>query len=189
MNLDPQTNHAWFASGSTVALRFNLNPGNGGATGISDVAVRKAVSYGIDRNALALLGESGYEVPATSSGGLILPAQKAFLPTDGSLTNDLSTTGNVPDAATAKTDKLPAGDDVYDILTCGRVEGARRAPATTAGAAPTSRAVTATAPTLQTAGPRAARSSSSRSTTRFRSPITGRMRPSSRRSSRRWAWM
>jgi peptide/nickel transport system substrate-binding protein len=119
VNLDPQTNHAWFASGSTVALRFNLSPGNGGATGISDVAVRKAVSYGIDRNALALLGESGYEQPATSSGGLILPAQKAFLPSDGSLTNDLSTAGNVPDGATAKTDNLPAGDDVYDILTSG----------------------------------------------------------------------
>ncbi len=117
VNLNPQTNHAWFASGSTVALRFNLSPGNGGATGISDPAVRKAVSYGIDRNALALLGESGYEQPATSSGGLILPAQKAFLPSDGSLTNDLSTTGNVPDGATNKTDKLPAGDDVYDILT------------------------------------------------------------------------
>src|ERR1700691_4453570 len=117
VNLNPQNNHAWFASGSTVALRFNLSPGNGGATGISDVAVRKAVSYGIDRNALALLGESGYEQPATSSGGLILPAQKAFLPSDGSLTNDLSTTGNVPDPATAKTDNLPTGDDVYDILT------------------------------------------------------------------------
>ncbi len=119
VNLNPQNNHAWFASGSTVALRFNLSPGNGGATGISDVAVRKAVSYGIDRNALALLGEFGYEQPATSSGGLILPAQKAFLPSDGSLTNDLSTTGNVPDGATAKTDNLPAGDDVYDILTSG----------------------------------------------------------------------
>jgi peptide/nickel transport system substrate-binding protein len=119
VNLNPQNNHAWFASGSTVALRFNLSPGNGGATGISDVAVRKAVSYGIDRNALALLGESGYEQPATSSGGLILPAQKAFLPSDGSLTNDLSTAGNVPDGATAKTNNLPAGDDVYDILTSG----------------------------------------------------------------------
>ena len=59
VNLDPQTNHAWFASGSTVALRFNLNPGNGGATGINEAAVRKAVSYGIDRNALALLGRVG----------------------------------------------------------------------------------------------------------------------------------
>src|SRR5207244_11250027 len=67
VNLNPQTNHAWFASGSTVTLYFNLNPGNGGATGIGDVAVRKAVSYGIDRNALALLGESGYERAASSS--------------------------------------------------------------------------------------------------------------------------
>src|SRR5437016_8018765 len=42
VNLNPQTNHARLASGSTVTLYFNLNPGNGGATGIGDVAVRKA---------------------------------------------------------------------------------------------------------------------------------------------------
>ncbi|HEX6349417.1 MAG TPA: ABC transporter substrate-binding protein [Candidatus Dormibacteraeota bacterium] len=116
VNLNPQTNHAWFASGNTVVLWFNLNPGNGGATGISDPAVRKAVSYGVDRNALALLGESGYEQPASSSSALILPNQKAFLPSDNSLTGDLSTAGSVPDAATAKAQKLPAGADVYDIL-------------------------------------------------------------------------
>jgi len=119
VNLNPQTNHAWFASGNTVVLWFNLNPGNGGATGIGDAAVRKAVSYGVDRNALALLGESGYELPASSSTALILPNQKAFLPSDGSLANDLSTSGSVPDAATAKADNLPAGDDVYDILKAG----------------------------------------------------------------------
>ncbi|TMF07607.1 MAG: hypothetical protein E6I37_17060, partial [Chloroflexi bacterium] len=33
VNLNPLTNHAWFAAGSTVTLWFNLNPGNGGATG------------------------------------------------------------------------------------------------------------------------------------------------------------
>jgi peptide/nickel transport system substrate-binding protein len=119
VNLNPLTNHAWFASGNTVVLWFNLHPGNGGATGISDVAVRKAVSYGVDRNALALLGESGYEEAASSSSGLILPNQKAFLPSDGSLTADLSTSGSVPDAATAKADNLPVGDDVYDILKSG----------------------------------------------------------------------
>ncbi len=119
VNLNPLTNHAWFAAGSTVTLWFNLNPGNGGATGIGDVAVRKAVSYGVDRNALALLGESGYENPATSSSGLILPNQNAFLPSDGSLKNDLSISGSVPDAATAKADSLPAGLDVYDILKSG----------------------------------------------------------------------
>jgi peptide/nickel transport system substrate-binding protein len=117
VDLDPQTNHAWFASGAIETLWFNQSPGNGGATGIGDAQVRKAVSYGIDRNALALLGESGYETAASSSSGLILPAQKPYLPSDGSLTADLSTTGNVPDPATAKADKLPTGDDVYDILT------------------------------------------------------------------------
>ena len=116
VNLNPLTNHAWFASGSTVTLWFNLNPGNGGATGIDEAAVRRAVSYGVDRNALALLGESGYENPASSSSGLILPNHKTFLPTDGSLANDLSTSGSVPDAAAAKAAKLPDGADVYDIL-------------------------------------------------------------------------
>jgi peptide/nickel transport system substrate-binding protein len=119
VNLNPLTNHAWFASGNTVVLWFNLNPGNGGATGINDVAVRKAVSYGIDRNALSLLGESGYEQPAYSSTGLILPNQKAYLSADGGSGADLSGSGNVPDAATAKADKLPDGMDVYDILKSG----------------------------------------------------------------------
>src|SRR5216684_916467 len=119
VNLNPLTNHAWFAAGSTVTLWFNLNPGNGGATGINEAAVRKAVSYGVDRNALALLGESGYENPATSSSGLILPNQSAFLPADGSMKNDLAIGGSVPDAATAKANNLPAGMDVYDILKSG----------------------------------------------------------------------
>jgi len=117
VNLNPLTNHAWFAAGSTVTLWFNLNPGNGGATGIDEAAVRKAVSYGVDRNALALLGESGYEQPATSSSGLILPNQNAFL--ESSLKNDLSINGSVPDPATAKAQNLPAGADVYDILKNG----------------------------------------------------------------------
>src|SRR5215471_19098541 len=116
VNLNPLTNHAWFASGNTVVLWFNLNAGNGGATGIDEAAVRKAVSYGVDRNALALLGESGYELPAKSSSALILPNQSAFLPTDHSLDADLSISGSVPDGATAKANNLPSGDDVYDIL-------------------------------------------------------------------------
>jgi peptide/nickel transport system substrate-binding protein len=119
VNLDPLHNHAWFAAGSTVTLWFNLNKGNGGATGIDDVAVRKAVSYGVDRNALSQLGESGYEQGASSTSALILPNQKAFLPSDGSMANDLSLSGSVPDAATAKAMNLPAGADVYDILKAG----------------------------------------------------------------------
>jgi len=48
---------------STVTLWFNLNPGNGGATGIGDPAVRKAVSYGVDRNALAQLASRATSSP------------------------------------------------------------------------------------------------------------------------------
>src|SRR5487761_1490479 len=119
VNLNPLTNHAWFAAGSTVTLWFNLNPGNGGASGINEAAVRKAVSYGVDRNALAQLGESGYEQPSSSSSALILPNQAAFMTSDGSFKNDRSISGSVPDAATAKAANLPAGADVYDILTAG----------------------------------------------------------------------
>ena len=117
VNLNPLTNHAWFAAGSTVTLWFNLNPGNGGATGINETAVRRAISYAVDRNALAQLGESGYENPASSTSALILPNQAAFMPSDGTYKNDLSISGSVPDAATAKAQNLPAGADVYDILT------------------------------------------------------------------------
>src|SRR5437660_1712744 len=119
VNLNPLTNHAWFAAGSTVTLWFNLNPGNGGATGIDEPAVRKAVSYGVDRNALAQLGESGYEQPASSSSALILPNQNAFLLSDGTMKNDLSISGSGPDAAAAKAANLPAGADVYDVLKAG----------------------------------------------------------------------
>jgi peptide/nickel transport system substrate-binding protein len=126
VNLNPLTNHAWFAAGSTVTLWFNLNPGNGGATGINDPAVRKAISYAVDRNALAQLGESGYEQPASSSSALILPNQAAFLPSDGTFKNDVSISGSVPDAAAAKAMNLPAGADVYDIL----IKGGWAAPAT-----------------------------------------------------------
>jgi peptide/nickel transport system substrate-binding protein len=81
---DPKTNHTFFAGGSTVTLEFNVT----GTGPLSDPAVRQAISVGIDRSALSLKGETGYEQPATSSGGLILPSQASYL--SKSLTNDLS---------------------------------------------------------------------------------------------------
>jgi peptide/nickel transport system substrate-binding protein len=81
---NPKTNHTFFAGGSTVTLEFNVT----GTGPLSDPAVRQAISAGIDRSALSLKGETGYEQPATSSGGLILPSQASFL--SKSLTNDLS---------------------------------------------------------------------------------------------------
>ena len=87
IDLNPNTNHVWYASGNTVTLNFNLGAGNGGATGIGDVAVRQAVSLGIDRTVLSSIGESGYEAAATSAGGLN-PAQLAAYP-NATYTNDL----------------------------------------------------------------------------------------------------
>src|SRR5665213_398013 len=81
---NPKTNHIYFAPGSTVTLEFNVT----GTGPLSDPAVRQAISAGIDRTALSVKGETGYEKPATSSGALILPNQASYLAS--SLTNDLS---------------------------------------------------------------------------------------------------
>lgn len=75
VNRDRKTNHYFFAPGSTVTLFFNV--ANGGP--LASAAVRKAISYGVNRDKLSTVGETGYEKPATSSSGLILPNQKQYL--------------------------------------------------------------------------------------------------------------
>jgi peptide/nickel transport system substrate-binding protein len=114
VNLNPVTNHAWFASGNTVTLWFNVNYG-----ALGDAQVRKAISFGINRTELASYGESGYEYPATSSSALILPNQKSYL--DSSLENDLPA-NNEPDATKAKADKW-TGPTVSSILTADGYSG------------------------------------------------------------------
>jgi peptide/nickel transport system substrate-binding protein len=85
---DPTNNHYWFPGGNTVTLWVN------GAKGgpLADAKVRQAISAGINRQELSAKGEYGYEAPATSSSGLILPAQQQFL--DPKLANDISATAN-----------------------------------------------------------------------------------------------
>jgi peptide/nickel transport system substrate-binding protein len=85
---DPTNNHYWFPGGNTVTLWVNV--GKGGP--LADAKVRQAISAGINRQQLSSKGEYGYEAPATSSSGLILPAQQSFL--DQKLANDLSPTAN-----------------------------------------------------------------------------------------------
>jgi peptide/nickel transport system substrate-binding protein len=85
---DPKTNHYFYAPGSTVTLEFNTT----GTGPLSDPAVRAAISAGIDRSALSTEGELGYELPATSSSALILPAQGSYLPS--TLANDISPTSD-----------------------------------------------------------------------------------------------
>jgi len=82
---NPATNHTFFAAGNTVTLTFNVKHGF-----LGDAKVRAAISAGINRSALAVKGESGYEKPATSSSGLILPNQKSYLTKAN--TNDLKST-------------------------------------------------------------------------------------------------
>ena len=95
---NPKTNHYYFAPGSTVTLMFNVKYG-----ALSDPVVRAAISAGINRTELGVKAESGYEQPATSSSGLILPNQSAFLLAKAK--NDLSPTSNP-----AKVASLLSGD-------------------------------------------------------------------------------
>jgi len=81
-------NHYWFPPGNTVTLWVNM--GKGGP--LADPVVRRAISAGIDRRQVARLGESGYENPATSSSGLILPNQQTYLAPQ--VTGDLPATGD-----------------------------------------------------------------------------------------------
>jgi peptide/nickel transport system substrate-binding protein len=85
---DPSHNFTYFAPGNTVSLIFNV--AKGGA--LADPKVREAISFGIDRAQLGTEGESGYEKPATSTSGLILPNQAQYLPAAD--TNNLPAAGD-----------------------------------------------------------------------------------------------
>ena len=60
-------NSYWFPPVANVSLFPNLT-----VAGLSDVAVRQAISYGIDRAAVSKIGEYGYE-PAASQTGIVAP--------------------------------------------------------------------------------------------------------------------
>ncbi len=90
---DPAHNHYYFAPGSTVALWFNVTKAP-----FNNADVRAAISIGINRDVLASKGETGYEAPATSSSGLILPNQAQYL--TKSDTNDLPGKGDAKKLAT-----------------------------------------------------------------------------------------
>jgi peptide/nickel transport system substrate-binding protein len=94
---DKATNHTYFAPGSTVTLEFNTT----GTGPLSDPAVRQAISYGVDRSALSVEGESGYEQPTTSSSALILPSQASYM--EPSLKNDLPATQDASKVASILT--------------------------------------------------------------------------------------
>jgi peptide/nickel transport system substrate-binding protein len=74
---DPANHKYWFPAINTVGLVFNVSTG---PAALKDPAVRKAISAGIDRTKVATQAEQGYEAPASSSSGLLLPNFSSLLP-------------------------------------------------------------------------------------------------------------
>jgi len=99
---NPSTNHVWesaapyMAANNVVTMLFNTTKAP-----LDDPKVRQAISYAINRQQLATQGESGYEAPATSSSGLLLPAGQSLL--SSQYTNDLPAAGDAAKAASILT--------------------------------------------------------------------------------------
>jgi ABC-type transport system substrate-binding protein len=98
---DPAHNKYWFPSINVVNLVFNVTTG---PAALKDAAVRKAVSAAINRTTVSQQAEQGYEPPATSSSGLLLPNFSNYLP--AAYANDLKPT---PDLDTVNTLMTGAG--------------------------------------------------------------------------------
>ncbi|HEY6932936.1 MAG TPA: ABC transporter substrate-binding protein [Marmoricola sp.] len=64
---DPAHHHYWFPPTTNVALYLNLKK-----QPTSNVAVRRALAYAIDRAKVSKIGESGYQPPANQTG-VVLP--------------------------------------------------------------------------------------------------------------------
>jgi peptide/nickel transport system substrate-binding protein len=77
-------NHYWFPPTSSVSLIPNLT-----APGLSDVAVRQAMAYAIDRNKVNDIGEYGEESGASQSG-IALPTYNDWLDKSAVATADYS---------------------------------------------------------------------------------------------------
>lgn len=92
VDVNKATNHTYFAPGSTVTLEFNVTKAP-----LNDPKVREAISVGVNRKALGIKGESGYELPATSSSALILPSQAGYM--GSQYKNDLKPTNQPKEVA------------------------------------------------------------------------------------------
>jgi peptide/nickel transport system substrate-binding protein len=98
---DPN-NHLWLtaapymAANNVVTMLFNTTKAP-----LDDPKVRQAIGLAVDRQQLATQGESGYEAPATSSSGLLLPASQPLV--SSQYANDLPATGDAAKAASILT--------------------------------------------------------------------------------------
>jgi peptide/nickel transport system substrate-binding protein len=85
------TQAPYYSDNNVVGLIFNVHYG-----ALGDPAVRQAISYSIDRQQLSTTGESDNEPAATSTSGMILPAQQSYLPAN--LADNISSNGNTQKA-------------------------------------------------------------------------------------------
>jgi peptide/nickel transport system substrate-binding protein len=103
---DPEHHHLfqkdapYFPGANTVALFLNTKSST--APALADPAVRKAISAAMNRKSYASQCETDYALPATSSGGLLLPIDEQQV--DPSLKNDLK-----PEADEAQVNTLLTG--------------------------------------------------------------------------------
>jgi ABC-type transport system substrate-binding protein len=99
---DPAHNKVWFnsnpymTSNNVVTLWLNTT-----RAPLNDPKVRQAISYAADRQQLADQGETGYELPATSSSGLLLPVDQSLL--QSQYANDLPATSDASKVASILT--------------------------------------------------------------------------------------
>ena len=101
---DPAHRHYWFPPVLNVSLFPNLtNPV------LSQLPVRQAISYAINRQVVSRLGESGYQAPANQSG-VILPTYQAW--SDPSLTSTIYSTAKA-DQVLAAAGFTKGSDGIY----------------------------------------------------------------------------
>lgn len=100
---DPAHNHYWFPPTTNVNLFFNLDPSH---RATSNVAVRQAFAYAIDRETVAKVGESGYQ-PAGHQSGIVLPTFAQYQDAAAEAQFGYPTAGVKPN--TAKASQLLSG--------------------------------------------------------------------------------
>jgi peptide/nickel transport system substrate-binding protein len=96
---DPTNNHYWFPPVNCVALELNL-----AEYPTDNLSLRQAISDAIDRDALSQQTNGGFDPPATTTSGLVLPTDGQFLSEASS--NDIEKDG---DTAAATLLMLGAG--------------------------------------------------------------------------------
>jgi len=84
---DASANHYWAPPVDSISLELNL-----ARAPMGELAVRRAISDAIDRDALSLQTGGGFDPPATSASGLVLPTDAQFL--SSSDTGDIDGAGD-----------------------------------------------------------------------------------------------